>query len=117
MTTYAKIENGKLITAKNEPIEVLEEKGFLSFDEILVAKYFAGLAYIQNGELIEDIEKIANQEQQAKILALQTQIDEFDKKRIRAGFEPAIKDGISGQTWLEYYTLQIQDLRLQIAAL
>jgi len=45
---------------------------------------------------------------------LQTQIDEFDKKRIRAIAEPALKDEESGQTWLEFYTIQIQDLRNQI---
>lgn len=48
-------------------------------------------------------------------LELQKQIDELDKKRIRAIAEPAIKDG--EQTWLEYYTQQIQAVRTQIAAL
>lgn len=117
MTTYAKIENGQLTTAKNEPIEVLKGKGFLPFDEELVAKYFAGLAKIQGGVLLEDSEKIAAQEKQAQVTNLQAQIDEFDKKRIRAGFEPMVKDEVSGQTWLEYYTLQIRDLRAQIANL
>lgn len=48
---------------------------------------------------------------------LQSQINELDKKSIRAIREPAIKNETTGQTWLEYYTIQIQDLRVQIAAL
>lgn len=47
-------------------------------------------------------------------IELQKQIDELDKKRIRAIAEPTLKDAQSGQTWLEYYTLQIQDLRTQM---
>lgn len=45
---------------------------------------------------------------------LQSQIDELDKKRIRAIAEPALKDAQNGQTWLEYYTMQIQTLRAQM---
>lgn len=60
---------------------------------------------------------ITSQERAIKISNLQAQIEELDKKRIRAGFEPTVKDIASGQTWLEYYTLQIQDLRAQIVSL
>ena len=42
------------------------------------------------------------------------QVAELDRKRIRAIAEPQLKDAAIGQTWLEYYTLQIQELRKQI---
>ena len=42
---------------------------------------------------------------------------EIDFKRIRAIAEPQLKDEVSGQTWLEFYTNQISDLRAQISAL
>lgn len=59
-------------------------------------------------------EKIRQEENQAKKANLQLQIDELDKKRVRAICEPEIKDEETGQTWLEYYTLQIQELREEI---
>lgn len=61
--------------------------------------------------------KIQARENVIKKAYLQTQIDELDKKRIRSVCEPAIKNMESGQTWLEYYTEQIQALRAQIADL
>lgn len=61
--------------------------------------------------------KMAEQEKALQITNLQSQIDDLDKKRIRAGFEPSVKDESTGQTWLEYYNLQIADLREQISQL
>lgn len=61
--------------------------------------------------------KIKARENAVKKAAFQAQIDELDKKRVRAGFEPSIKDETTGQTWLEYYNLQVQELREQIANL
>lgn len=123
MTIYAKIENGQFVPAKNESIEVLQEKGFLPFEEDLVSKYFAGQAEIQ-GETLVDITdtdqykaKIAAQEKATKLADLQAKLDELDKKRVRAMAEPQIKDESTGQTWLEYYNLQISNLRIQIVNL
>ncbi len=59
-------------------------------------------------------EKIRQEENQAKKATLQLQIDELDKRRIRAICEPEVKDEETGQTWLEYYTQQIQELREEI---
>ena len=56
-------------------------------------------------------------EKEKTLIDLKSQIEELDKKRVRAIAEPQLKDGASGQTWLEYYTSQIQDLRRQIATL
>lgn len=65
---------------------------------------------------IEELEALQSTlEKQVRKPELQAQIDEIDKKRIRAIAEPALKDG--GKTWLEYYTEQIQELRAQILEL
>lgn len=123
MTTYGKIENEQFIPAKNESIEILEGEGFIAFDEELVGKYFAGMAEIQGNTLVDITDtdaykaKIAEQEKVLQLANLQAQIDELDQKRIRAGFEPSVKDESTGQTWLDYYTLQIVNLREQISQL
>lgn len=61
--------------------------------------------------------KITQREKEAMVTDLKLQIEELDKKRVRAICEPEIKDMESGQTWLEYYTQQVQALRAQIAGL
>lgn len=54
--------------------------------------------------------KIQNAIRENEILI---QLDELDKKRIRAVAEPALKD--EEQTWLEYYNSQIIELRKELA--
>ena len=76
------------------------------------------LLYIWNGEEIVENpnyeEEKQAQEKQAQIAVLKEQIDIIDNKRIRAVCEPSIKDETTGETWLDYYNKQIQDLREQI---
>ncbi len=86
--------------------------------------FLKGKGYgIQNGEIVDisqTVEYIAQQtayQNTLKKIELQKQIDEIDFKRIRAIAEPQLKDEVSGQTWLEFYTNQISDLRAQISAL
>lgn len=55
-----------------------------------------------------------NEEKQLQLDFLNSRIQEIDLKRIRAVCEPSIKDENTGQTWLDYYNAQIQDLRQQI---
>ena len=63
----------------------------------------------------DEIQEYETQKQNViKKTQLQAQIDELDIKRIRAGFEPSVKDETTGETYLEYYTNQIQDLREEI---
>jgi hypothetical protein len=62
----------------------------------------------------EYLANIAAKEKEARVQELIKQIDELDKKRIRAIAEPAIKDESTGETWLEYYTSQIQELRTRL---
>lgn len=54
--------------------------------------------------------KIQNAIRESEILA---ELEELDKKRIRAIAEPSMKD--EEQTWLEYYNLQISVLRNELA--
>ncbi len=61
--------------------------------------------------------RIEQQEKEVTLKALKLQMEELDKKRIRAIAEPLLKDSQTGQTWLEYYTEQIINLRNQIAQL
>lgn len=60
---------------------------------------------------------LAGQEAEKQKALLKAQIDAIDKKSIRAMREPSVKDESTGQTWLEHYTAQIQNLRAQIAEL
>lgn len=111
MTTYGKIENGQFQPAPYGEVEDLVSQGYSAFDEADVSNYFAGLSELTDGtETAERLVSVHN-------ARIQSQIDELDKKRIRAGFEPVVKDDATGQTWLEYYTEQIQYLRNQIADL
>lgn len=61
--------------------------------------------------------RITLEENEKILMELRIQVEELDKKRIRAIAEPALKDAQSGQTWLEYYTEQIIAIRAQIAGL
>lgn len=92
MTVYGKIENGEFVPAPYGEADYLISQGYSAFDDETAQKY-----------ITKDL--------------LQSQIEELDQKRIRAGFEPSIKDESTGQTWLDYYNLQIVDLRTQIANL
>ncbi len=68
--------------------------------------------------------KLSSQEVQVKQLKIQNairaneihiELDELDKKRIRALAEPSLKDGET--TWLEFYNSQIAELRNELNSL
>lgn len=65
--------------------------------------------------------KLSNEEANTKQLKIQnaireneilSQLDELDKKRIRAIAEPSLKD--ENTTWLEYYNSQVTELRKEL---
>ena len=56
----------------------------------------------------------AKRADEALVEQVKIQIDELDKKRIRAICEPSVKNPVTGETWLEYYNQQIQELRSTI---
>lgn len=90
--------------------------------EFLEDSVFALYPYeeVINGQIVDISEtpeykqKVLAEQNLIKKAKLQMQIDLLDSKRIRAIAEPKLKDSESGQTWLEYYTQQIQGLRAQI---
>ena len=60
-------------------------------------------------------EEIKEEEKQQKKQELQIQIEELDKKRIRAVCEPSMKTPT--QSWLEFYNEQVVELRQVMAEL
>lgn len=61
--------------------------------------------------------KVTEDAKQIKLAELNSQISELDLKSIRALREGGIYDSSTGQTYIEYYTSQIVELRKQIASL
>lgn len=95
-------------------IEITDEY----WQELLNEQSQGGVIQAVDGQVVCMLpteEQILKEQKAAKKVELQNQIDALDKKRIRAIAEPQLKDPESGQTWLEFYTLQIIDLRQQIA--
>lgn len=90
MTVYGKIENGNFIPAPYGEIEDLISQGYSALDDETVQNYITKSLF-------------------------QSEINELDIKRIRAIVEPSSKT--TTQTWLEYYTEKIIELRNQIADL
>ena len=62
-------------------------------------------------------DKIDAIDKELKVAQLTLEVEQIDKKRIRAIAEPQLRDATTGETWLEYYTQQIVELRNQITAL
>lgn len=61
-----------------------------------------------------EIEK-AEKDKQVRIEELKEQLEELDKKRIRAICEPSMKT--ETQSWLEYYNEQVEHIRQVMAEL
>lgn len=76
------------------------------------------LKYIfEDNKIIENpnIEKERQQTQNIQNLEnLKYELNELDKKRIRAICEKGIKDTSTGQTWLEFYNQKVVELRNKI---
>lgn len=104
----------------NLSLDLLKSDGYVDIDDNLISLLSQHKAIIKNKKIVnitgtDDYKsKIATQEKTAKIADLNARIDAVDKKRIRAICEPSVKDETTGQTWLEYYNLQVQELRTQI---
>lgn len=97
-------------------IEIEEEQAYEIDKDIAKFKYIDG-QIVDISESSEYKTKKAEEEKEAKITQFRAEIEELDKKRIRALAEPQLKDEATGETWLEYYTKQIQALRAEISAL
>lgn len=112
---YIEIQNDKLLSWCEKPYMDY------SFVDIDYSTFDPEKYEVQNGDLVDIsqtesyLSKIAEREKSQTIAALRKQIDEIDTKRIRAIAEPQLKDEATGQTWLEFYTEQITDLRNKIS--
>ena len=62
----------------------------------------------------EIFKKRKNSEKTSKIIE---KLNELDSKRIRAVCENQIKDSQTGETWLEYYNSQANELRNELQAI
>jgi len=60
-------------------------------------------------------EEIAEQEKEIRLDELKKQLEELDKKRVRAICEPSMKT--ETQSWLEYYNEQVAQIRQVMAEL
>lgn len=100
---------------------ICEHQGLNYYEDNNCIIMYLDTEKIVDGEAVDrtqDADYIAEQKAKAKEsqkAELQLQIDELDKKRIRAIAEPSNKT--TEQTWLQFYTAQIQDLRSQIIEL
>lgn len=56
-------------------------------------------------------EFLTHQKLKEKYYEILSKINDLDIKRIRAICEAEIKDSTTGETWLDYYTKQIKELR------
>lgn len=117
-------ENGKLFFFENQQTD--ENGNSLDYPLAEVPEdYFENTdKYEFTRVIFEDIS--SSDEYKAKILIQQNenrkaeltrQINDLDLKRIRAGFEPSIKDKVTGETYLQYYTNQIITLRNEFNSL
>lgn len=118
MTKYYLLENGKI----TQSADFKFSENCLETQEEIVRDDLSGQLYLQSdyNNLIatDDYKaKVTARENVAKKADLQSQIDALDSKSIRALREGGIKNEATGQTWLAYYTEQIQSLRAQIASL
>lgn len=90
-----------------------EGKIIIPYENSVIAVYENEYSFIDNKWV-----KLSVEEAQAKQLTIQNairlneiqaELDELDRKRIRAIAEPSLKD--ENTTWLEYYNSQISELR------
>lgn len=108
---YIKVENDKLSWCK-KPYKDYE------FVDIDYETFDVGKYKIINGALVdisntEEYRKVAEKKaKEIQIEEYKKQLEELDKKRIRALAEPELMD--ENTTWLEYYNSRIKELRQKI---
>ncbi len=122
---YEETGNNRIEITGNHWQELLEKQSLGGIIKAIDSSVYCLMPHeqVQDGCLIDISERdeykalIAAEENTAKKAEIQAQIDELDLKSIRALREGGIKDEITSQTWLEYYTEKIQELRQQITEL
>lgn len=61
--------------------------------------------------------EIEQKEKENVLKALERELEELDKKRIRAICEPSIKNEETQETWLDFYNSQVVEVRNKIIEL
>ena len=95
-------------TSLNKPYTENEKMNF-----IVKQNHNLGYNIVETDTTLEELgkteEEIQAEENENKKLEIQKQLDELDKKRIRAVCEPSMKT--ETQSWLDYYNEEIKKLR------
>ena len=110
------------------PIDTVYKGDLIDGDRELLQEestlFDSGYGYkIENHTLVDitqSTQYITQKENESKLIKiedLKSQIKDLDLKSIRAIREDGVKDQVTGQTWIEYYTSQINDLRQQLTDL
>ena len=103
MTYINDFRGEEIINPETNTKTVCQNLGNLPEGYVLFANY------VQTDEYKQMIETRLREEKRQELIA---QIDELDKKRIRAICEPEQKT--ENVSWLEFYTAQIVELRKQL---
>lgn len=121
MKYYIYVQNNSLkgagcarcLNEEIQNIEVTETicKDYISDNE----KYIYSEEKIIPNPNYEKILKERNKSE--KISQIIEKLNELDSKRIRAVCENQIKDSQTGETWLEYYNSQANELRSELQAI
>ena len=114
---YVEIKENKLLSWCEKPYLNYEfvDIDYETFDSEKYSVVDNVLIDISKTQQYKD--KVSDIQKRVTLNNLIAQVKELDIRRIRAIAEPEIKDSQSGQTWIEYYNLQMQFLREQIASL
>lgn len=117
MKYYLYIENNEIFSSGYQPMgeSFISKEVSKELHDDYVAhrnkyKYVDGEIVLNENYEQEEEEKYKQEQRQILI----EQIEELDKKRIRAVCEPSVKDEITGETWLDYYNKQIASLREEL---
>jgi len=114
---YTRLPDKFILISEDQRDYIDSNIGKLIYDEMQEGIWIEPKGVVDVSDSNEFKNKMAQVEKEVKIEELQSQIGAIDVKRIRAIAEPQLKDAQSGETWLEYYTQQIQSIRAEIAAL
>ena len=110
ITQFSKIKFNENCLETEE--EIITVSGGLNGDISMLKSDYD--VHIETQEYQDKVEQ--NQKELLKS-TLQAQIDEIDKKSIRALREPSVKDEETGQTWAEYYAALAAPIRAALAEL
>ena len=95
----------EIINLKTKEISKVTEIGNIKNGYMLVSDY------VQTEEYKKDL---IEEDKNKRRLNLLNEISKLDNKRIRAICEPSVKNEETGETWLEFYTSQIIELRKEL---